>query len=175
MLANNANQQVDSARNNLANTFVNAFVNAGFGDDTLMSPDDSQWLYRNKEHGMMTAAASLGMVNLWDLDEGLAKLDKYLYTSEDYTTAGAVLGMGVCGSGVRNESDPLIALLPEYLTHESHIVRCAACVAFGTAFAGSAREDVTEYLLPIVANADERCVVFLFLLLEGGMWCCAVM
>ena len=29
------NTQVDSARSNLANTFVNAFVNAGFGKDKV--------------------------------------------------------------------------------------------------------------------------------------------
>ena len=31
-------QNVDSARANLASTFVNAFVNAGFGIDKLMTP-----------------------------------------------------------------------------------------------------------------------------------------
>ena len=31
--------QVDSARANLASTFVNAFVNAGFGKDLLMTPE----------------------------------------------------------------------------------------------------------------------------------------
>jgi 26S proteasome regulatory subunit N1 len=50
--------QVDSARANLASTFVNGFVNAGFGQDKLMTPDND-WLYKNKDHGMMSAAASL--------------------------------------------------------------------------------------------------------------------
>ena len=46
---------VDSARANLASTYVNAFVNAGFGQDKLMTPDN-EWLYKNKDHGMMAAA-----------------------------------------------------------------------------------------------------------------------
>jgi len=146
---------VDSARSNLASTFVNAFVNAGFGKDTLVTPEGSQWLYKNKEHGMMSAAASLGMVYLWNLEEGLVQLDKFLYTTDDYIKAGAVLGIGIVGGGVRNESDPQIALLPAYLTPDAPaIVRCAACTAFGIAFAGSARADVLEYLLPIVQAED---------------------
>mmetsp|Transcript_42278 Transcript_42278/g.97895 ORF Transcript_42278/g.97895 Transcript_42278/m.97895 type:complete len:911 (+) Transcript_42278:49-2781(+) len=148
------NTQVDSARSNLANTFVNAFVNAGFGKDKLMTPEDSEWLYKNKEHGMMSAAASLGMIFLWDLEEGLVQLDKFLYTAEDHIKAGAVLGIGIVGSGIRNESDPQIALLPEHLESDKPIIKCAACAAFGIAYAGSAREDVMEYLVPVVAETE---------------------
>ncbi|GBG62353.1 hypothetical protein CBR_g30307 [Chara braunii] len=59
---------VDSARQNLAATFVNAFVNAGFGQDKLMTVQSSEsstgtgsgsWLFRNKDHGKTSAAASL--------------------------------------------------------------------------------------------------------------------
>ena len=40
--------QVDSARANLASTFVNAFVNAGYGQDALITPEGNAWLYKNK-------------------------------------------------------------------------------------------------------------------------------
>ena len=42
---------VDSARQNLASSFVNGFVNAGFGHDKLLMEDGQKWLYKNKEHG----------------------------------------------------------------------------------------------------------------------------
>ncbi|KAF8206006.1 hypothetical protein K438DRAFT_1817694 [Mycena galopus ATCC 62051] len=44
---------VDSAHGNLAGTFVNVFVNAGFGNDKLMveAEEGNSWVYRNKEHG----------------------------------------------------------------------------------------------------------------------------
>jgi 26S proteasome regulatory subunit N1 len=44
---------VDSARGNLASTFVNAFVNAGFGNDKLMvqAEEGNSWIYKNKDHG----------------------------------------------------------------------------------------------------------------------------
>jgi hypothetical protein len=59
----NDDEQVDSARANLASTFVNAFVNAGYGQDALITPEGNAWLYKNKDHGMMSAAASLGKKN----------------------------------------------------------------------------------------------------------------
>ena len=37
---------------------------------------------------MLSAAASLGMILLWDVDGGLTQIDKYLYSSEDYLKVG---------------------------------------------------------------------------------------
>jgi 26S proteasome regulatory subunit N1 len=39
---------------NLATTYVNAFVNAAYGKDLLMSIADTKenWIYKNKEGGM---------------------------------------------------------------------------------------------------------------------------
>ena len=75
---------VDSARQNLASSFVNGFVNAAFGKDKLLFEEGNKWLYKNKEHGMMSATATLGLVLLWDVDSGLTQIDKYLYSNEDY-------------------------------------------------------------------------------------------
>lgn len=145
--------QVDSARANLASTFVNAFVNAGFGQDKLMTPD-SEWLYKNKDHGMMSAAASLGSILLWNVDEGLTQIDKFLYSSEDYVKAGAALAVGILCSGVRNDADPALALLTEHIEGDNHIMKCAACTGLGIAYAGSAREDVMELLIPVIESSD---------------------
>ena len=136
---------VDSARANLASTFVNAFVNAGFGQDKLMTPD-SEWLYKNRDHGMMTAAASLGLILLWNVDEGLSQIDKFLYSSEDYVKAGAALAVGIVSSGVRNDADPALALLSEHIQGDNHVMKCAACTGLGIAYAGAAREEVMELL-----------------------------
>lgn len=43
---------VDSARQNLASSFVNGFVNAGFGQDKILKEDGNKWLHKNKDHGM---------------------------------------------------------------------------------------------------------------------------
>ena len=47
---------VDSARANLASSYVNAFVNAAFGSDKLLSEEtgsgtNTNWIYKNKDHG----------------------------------------------------------------------------------------------------------------------------
>lgn len=42
------NVPVDSARANLAATFTNAFVNAGFCKDKLIIDEDNSWLFKNK-------------------------------------------------------------------------------------------------------------------------------
>jgi 26S proteasome regulatory subunit N1 len=145
--------QVDSARANLASTFVNAFVNAGFGQDKLMTPDND-WLYKNKDHGMMSAAASLGSILMWNVEEGLTQIDKFLYSSEEYVKAGAALAVGIVSSGVRNDADPALALLTEHVEGDSHIMKCAACTGLGIAYAGAAREDVMEILIPVIEQSE---------------------
>ena len=55
-------------------TYVNAFVNAGYGKDLLItnSENNEDWVFKVKEDGQIAAAASLGMLLLWDIDEGLS-------------------------------------------------------------------------------------------------------
>lgn len=157
---------VDSARANLASTFVNAFVNAGFGQDKLMTPD-SEWLYKNRDHGMMTAAASLGLILLWNVDEGLSQIDKFLYSSEDYVKAGAALAVGIVSSGVRNDADPALALLTDHIEGDNHIMKCAACTGLGIAYAGSAREEVLELLEGVMESAESGPTSMLEVSLAG--------
>lgn len=147
---------VDSAKQNLAATFVNAFVNAGFGTDKLMVDKDegSSWIYKNKDNGMMSAAASLGSIFLWNVELGLTEIDKYLYINDDNIKAGALLGIGIVCSGVRNESDPALALLSEYIESKTSQLRIAAILGLGIAYAGSGREDVMELLLPLVSDTE---------------------
>ncbi len=75
---------VDSARANLASSFVNGFVNCGFGEDKLLTADGNKWIYKHKSYGMMSATASLGLILLWDVDGGLTQIDKLLYTNDDF-------------------------------------------------------------------------------------------
>ena len=69
-----ADDGINSAKKNLALTYVNAFVNAGFGKDKLIIEQESNedWVFKCKDDGQTAAAASLGMLLLWDIDEGLA-------------------------------------------------------------------------------------------------------
>ncbi|KAG7208331.1 hypothetical protein KM043_014567 [Ampulex compressa] len=143
---------VDSARQNLAASFVNGFVNAAFGQDKLLIDDGNKWLYKNKEHGMLSATASLGLVLLWDVDGGLTSIDKYLYSSEDYIKSGALLACGIVNCGVHNECDPALALLSDYVLHNSNTMRIGAIVGLGLAYAGSNREAVLSLLTPVLSD-----------------------
>ncbi|GAA5839665.1 hypothetical protein JCM5353_003335 [Sporobolomyces roseus] len=147
---------VDSARQNLAGTFVNAFVNAGFGNDKLMveAEEGQSWIYKNKDHGMFSAAASLGLSLLWDTDVGLSHIDKYAYASEDHIKAGAMLANGLIHSGVRTEMDAALALLSEHVESKSVPLRVASIIGIGIAYAGSQRDDIRELLLPAISDTS---------------------
>jgi 26S proteasome regulatory subunit N1 len=145
---------IDSARGNLAGTFVNAFVNAGFGNDKLMveAEEGNSWIYKNKDHGMMSAAASLGLSLLWDTDIGLSHVDKYTLSSEEHIKAGAILATGLLNVGVRTESDAALSLLVEYIDNKALSLKINAMIGIGLAFTGSHREDIMNIFLPIVAD-----------------------
>jgi 26S proteasome regulatory subunit N1 len=146
--------QADSARHNLASTFVNAFVNAGFGNDKLMvnAPEGASWIYKNKEHGMMSATASIGMSMIWDSEAGIDHIDKYSYSSEEHIKAGAFLAMGILHSGIRTDPDVAFALLEEHVDSKSVPLKVAAINGIAIAYAGSQRRDIAEKLLPHVAD-----------------------
>lgn len=144
---------MDSAKQNLASTFVNAFVNIGFGKDKLLFvPEGSEWLYKNKESGMLSAAASLGMIMMWNLEEGYTALDQYTFSQQDYIKAGALLGQGdthatshthtdththvfvfitgLISCSVTSDMDCALALLPDHLNPSSKDI-IKVCAAFG--------------------------------------------
>ncbi|KAJ7454024.1 hypothetical protein B0H11DRAFT_2325546 [Mycena galericulata] len=120
----NALANVNSARGNLAGTFVNTFVNAGFGNDKLMveAEEGNSWVYKNKDHGMMSATASLGLSLLWDTDLGLSHIDKYTYSFEEYMKADVAKG-----------------LIGEYVDNKSVPLKTSAIMGLGMAYAGSHR------------------------------------
>lgn len=177
-----------SPKQNLAAAFVNGFVNAGFGSDRLLTgpeveADESRsWIYRVKDHGILSTVASLGLLHLWDADVGLGALDRYLYSENGHIKAGAVLGIGLVHVGSRSESDPALALLREYLEPsevdmaaqadntpttttasananasaatalQQLLLKEAALMGLALAYGGSARRDVAETVIPLVSH-----------------------
>eukprot|EP00667_Euglena_gracilis_P002435 EG_transcript_2436 len=163
---------ISSHTQNLASTFVNAFANAGFCTDKLMTAEVAQvteWLHKNKDHRMMSAAASLGMIMLWDVDDGLAQVDKFLYSHEEYIKAGALMAVGILHCGVRNDCDPALALLSDYLENKTTDMRVAAIMGLGLAYTGSRRQEISELLVPIVADSEVALEVAVFAALSLGL------
>ncbi|KAM3729221.1 26S proteasome non-ATPase regulatory subunit [Dirofilaria immitis] len=131
----------DSVRSNLAAAFVNGFVNTGFGVDKMMTEaeDASRWFYKNKEYGMLSAAASQGLVWRWDIDTGLAQCDRFLYVNDDFIKAGTLLAIGIISSGIQDTCDPAAALLMDHINSDRTVMRIGSIFGLGLAYANSKR------------------------------------
>ncbi|CAH8463467.1 unnamed protein product [Schistosoma intercalatum] len=147
---------LDSARANLAASYVNGLVNCGFGKEKLLqeTPKEVPWLCKQKEFGKMSTVATLGWVLLWDVDTGLSQLDKYLYSVEDHTRAGGLLGCGVVNCGVKNECDPALALLGSYVDSDKDVLSRAAIIGLGVAYAGSMKAEAISTLTPVILDIN---------------------
>ena len=171
---------VDSARANLAATFVNAFVNAGFGHDKLLTSSEAadgttsnvSWIFKNKEHGKMSAAASLGSILLWDVEGGLPQVDAYLYSEEPNIVAGGLLAVGLINTNIRNDCDPAYGLLYESVTKENPSVRIGAIMGLGLAYAGTQKEEVSELLTEVILDDSAPLEVVAFAALSLGLVFC---
>eukprot|EP00771_Trimastix_marina_P000979 gnl/Trimastix_PCT/202.p1 GENE.gnl/Trimastix_PCT/202~~gnl/Trimastix_PCT/202.p1 ORF type:complete len:730 (+),score=201.77 gnl/Trimastix_PCT/202:89-2278(+) len=162
----------DSARENLASTFVNAFVNCGFGNDTLVTvAEGNKWIFNHKDAGIISASASLGSILRWDVEGGLAQIDKFMYASDRNVQAGALLAAGLICGGVRNECDPALGLLVEYLEHADTQIRVAALIGLSFAYAGTGREDLEMLSEPLLDPSAPIEVVSAAALACGVVYC----
>lgn len=161
---------IQSARANLASMFVNGFVNAGFGHDKLLNPNKtetseetqglSKWIYKcgseNSAHGRISAAASIGMIQMWDVDMGLNQVVRLQEMKDDHIQAGAALASGLVSANVRNECDPVLALLTDQLEDKdmASCRRIGSALGLGLAYAGTQKEEILDLLTPIVVDPD---------------------
>lgn len=148
---------VDSAKQNLASTFVNGFVNAGYATDKLMLVEDEHksYIYKNREGGQTSAVASIGLLHLWDTDNGLSVIDKHFYSDNEHIRSGALLGVGILTNGTHIEGDPATALLGEDAAEGTNPrMRASAIIGLGLAYAGSNRSSIQDLLLETVADTE---------------------
>lgn len=101
----------------------------------------------------MSTVATLGWIMLWDVDVGLTTIDKYLYSADDFVKAGGLLACGLVTSSVRNECDPALALLGDYVGDKNSTYVRAAIIGLGVAYAGSCNGEVLSKLLPIALHS----------------------
>ena len=110
--------QLESYKVNMATSIISSFINAGFGTESLLSKKDSNntdWLSKNKEEGLVSALGGLGLVNLWDIECGPNEIEKFMDENEmnPYKRGGYNVGLGVLSSGVLDENNTVMALLSE--------------------------------------------------------------
>ena len=164
-----ASTGVDSAKQNLASSFVNAFVNVGFGKDLLITPEGSEWLYKNKSHGMISATASLGLLMLWDVESGFSAVDKYSFSNQNQIKAGAALAHGLLSTGVTSEMDAALALLSEHIETKDVEMKLSAIFGLGLAYANTARSEVLELLVPLIVDESQSMEVVAHACLSLGL------
>jgi len=177
---------VNSALQNQAATYVNGFVNMGFGKDNLVTKVEAngscEWIYQNKPPGILSATASLGMVHQWDVDAGMAALDRWSNVPDNVNVmAGAALGIGICNAGCFSEvNDVAFGTLADFLTPDPHTIKLAtdrrllrinAITGLGLAYAATSKEDVVEVLADIVGDEDEHIDVVAAASLSLGLIC----
>lgn len=165
-------KKLDSAKLNLASTIVNAFLNAGSSTDKLMTVENSQWLYKNKEHGLIAAAASVGMIHIWDPETGTSVLDKFEQSEDGFIKAGYLLGVGIsCANVVNPEYDMALNLLSGYLDSSDFNQRSCAALGLAIAYAGTNQENVRELLKASFENRDETMEGLGILAISLGLVC----
>eukprot|EP01100_Stratorugosa_tubuloviscum_P001671 TRINITY_DN1378_c0_g1_i1.p1 TRINITY_DN1378_c0_g1~~TRINITY_DN1378_c0_g1_i1.p1 ORF type:complete len:865 (-),score=424.26 TRINITY_DN1378_c0_g1_i1:147-2741(-) len=157
----NTENTIPAARNKLAQIFANAFANVGSGKDKLLLEKDSHNL-NNTEFGLTTTIASIGLLFLWDIDNGLQKIDPFLYSTNEYAQAGALLAAGIISANIRNECDPALGLINDFLVNKHPLnVRACALLGLGIAYAGTAREDILSSIEPFLeSSVDPKLTCF---------------
>jgi 26S proteasome regulatory subunit N1 len=75
-------------------------------------------------------------------------------SDDDYIVAGSYIAIGIVNSGIKNETDPVFAILIEKLESSKQIHKIGALMGLSLAYAGSARADLLEAISPIVLDSS---------------------
>ncbi|EEC13565.1 26S proteasome regulatory subunit rpn1, putative [Ixodes scapularis] len=155
----------------VSNTSINDHFMALARELDIMEPKTPEDIYKSHLDNtrMFSATASLGLILLWNVDGGLTQIDKYLYSTEDYIKAGAILACGIVNCGVRNECDPALALLSDYVLHSSTLMRIGSILGLGLAYAGSNNKEVIVLLLPVFTDPKSTMEVLAVTSIACGM------
>ncbi|CAD8085972.1 unnamed protein product [Paramecium primaurelia] len=152
----NKEANFEQIQKNLAATYCNGFVNAGFKKDALMSNKDNPWLNSVKnDHTAIAAVASIGLINLWNIDNGTEQISEYFDLSDIYTKAGGCIGFGLFCSGIVDENQPAQAILLAQLESPEVQVKIGAVMGLGLAYAGSARVELQEQLISVLIETAD--------------------
>ncbi|MBA0611450.1 hypothetical protein Godav_012138 [Gossypium davidsonii] len=137
--------------------------------DSSSDGSSGNWLFKNKEHAKISVVASLGMILLWDVNSGLAQIDKYLHSDDNYVIAGALLGVGLVNCSVTNDYDPALALLSEYINKEDTSIQIGAIMGLGIAYAGAQDEQILNSLTAILKHENVPLDVIAFTAISLGL------
>lgn len=150
---------LDTEASVVGSTFLNCFINAAFSNDKLVLTDKSMnWICRHKDIGKVSATASMGVICLWDVDGGLNKIDKYLYSKDVYIKAGALLAFGIVNCTIKSEFEPAYLLLSEHVSSDSEPVQLSSIVGIALAYVGTNHHNAIDSIIKVIH--DEKSPMF---------------
>ncbi|KAA0152498.1 hypothetical protein FNF28_07029 [Cafeteria roenbergensis] len=165
--------RLSSARANLASSYVSAFVNLGHGRDALLyeppaegsssaaaegEEDVFKWVHSNNADGRLAAAGALGLIHLWDHEEGPIAPQPLTESADPQIVAGGALAVGLSCVGTATEADIAKELLDAFVDPDAPrktcptVVRSASILSLALAYAGSGRADVRDMLAPYISD-----------------------
>ena len=162
--ASMGNRQRDDKNNHMmAKSFVSAFHNAAIKKDLYFTaPNSDELISRNRDMGRAVAVAAYGMLNLWDIENGLNTINRY--TTEENgdprVIMGGLTGVGIISAAVRSEYDAALAILSEPLENPNQDIQVGAIFGLAMAYAGSGREDILDLLKTHVDMSNIRVCAF---------------
>lgn len=144
-------KKLESYKINMSYSIASSFINAGFGTEVLMSKEKSDWLYKNKDEGIIALLGGLGLVHLWDTLEGPGQLYQLAGNNEKDVNkrAGRNIGMGICSIGIHDDNNTTVAALLDELQDKNMVIKESALLGLGLAAAGSQNEDLKDPLLDV--------------------------
>ena len=75
--------------------------------------------------------------------------------SDEHIVAGSYIGMVIVISGVKNEFDPVFAILSEKLDSAiREVLKIGALIGLSLTYAGSSRVELLELISPIILDSS---------------------
>ena len=164
-------KKLESYKINMAYSIASSFINAGFGTEVLITKQDSDWIFKNKEEGLTCMLAGLGLVNIWDYLEGPGKLYEYAGNKEtdEFKRAGRNIGLGICLSNIHDDNDIAVAVLLEEIQDKNLNIKVSALFGLGLAAAGTQNEKLVAPLLEVFQDFSYGFGVSAFVSLALGL------
>lgn len=122
-----------------------------------------------KDDHKIAGIASIGLVDLWDQSQGLNDIESYMELEDGFFMMGAMIAVGLCNTGVQTEADPAKAILLSDLATKGPFTKKGSIIGLGLAYAGSARQDLIEDLIPIVVDLDQPLDLCAYCALTMGL------
>lgn len=164
-------KKLESYKINMAYSIASSFINAGFGTEVLLSKKDSDWIYKNKEEGLLCLLSGLGLVNIWDYLEGPGKLYEYAGNKEIniYKRAGRNIGLGISLATIHDDNDIAVAVLLEELKDKNLNIKISALFGLGIAAVGTQNEKLMTPILEEFQDFSYGFEVSAFISLALGL------